>query len=1046
MPQAKLNLSKNALMILEQRYLLKNSKSRVIEKPEDLFRRVAKNIAQADAKYKNKNIKKTEEEFYNLMTSLDFLPNSPTLFNAGKKLQQLAACFVLPIEDDIHSIFKTLHDAALIHKTGAGTGFNFSRLRPKGDIIESAGFTSGPVSFMKIFDAATEQIKLGGTLRGANMGILSVDHPDIEDFITVKSKENVLTNFNVSVAVTDKFISALKKNKTYNLINPRTKKIVKKESARRIFRLICEQAWFNGDPGVIFIDRIDKYNPTPELGTIESTDSCGEQPLLPYESCNLGSINLSNFVDNKKINYQKFKKIIHTAVHFLDNVIDMCNYPLKENSKIVEKNRKIGLGVMGFADMLVKLEIPYDSDEGLKIAEESMKFISREASIASVNLAAQRGQFPAGKGSIGNRRNRYFKGCHMLLRNATRTTIAPTGTISIIADVSSGIEPLFALSYARKTAEGKILTYFDKNLKKVLMENRLYNDEIIEKINKEGSIQNISQIPETSINRKAIFDGDQKSSIFDKIRRIFVVGSDIAPEWHVKMQAAFQKYVDNGISKCINGNSIVFSQFGMLPIKNLGNAKDDSFSYNPIKVYSNNGVRVAKQFYNGGVRDTIKIETKYGYNLEGTTNHKIYVMDKSGKIIFKSLSEIKKGDYAVIQMGQNFFGNKNKIEPFYFEEKTTSKKHKLPKKLNEEFAFFLGCIISEGNLEERFIRITNCDKNVLNKLIKISKKLFGLSGRVDIDKRNGVTSLVINSKKLVKFLEHLGISGNAPNKSIPKCIMQTNKKNIIAFLNGLFLDAYIATTIKNRFGICLASKNLINQLHVLLLNFGIISNMYKKYDKTYSRYYYELQVAGENFHKLMRIVNFDERHKKENAKKYSSYHYNVGFNDVIPHIEAKIRRFIELSSKYKEKARVRGYGVFKKSYLKEHNIKVSRLKKALNYFKDGKNVALYKELKSLIDKNYFYDKIVFKGYGKTHVFDFHVPSNNRFFANGFINHNTVTLPKDATVEDVEKIFMMAYELGCKGISVYRYGSREGQVIYLSSKRDEQITLSGFLRK
>ena len=527
MAKLKINLSKNALLILEQRYLKKDKKGRAIEKPEDLFRRVAKNIAQADAKYKKKNIKKIEEKFYNLMASLDFLPNSPTLFNAGRKLQQLAACFVLPIEDDISSIFKTLHDTALIHKTGAGTGFNFSKLRPKGDLIESAGFTSGPVSFMKIFDAATEQIKLGGVLRGANMGILSVDHPDIEDFITVKSKENVLTNFNVSVAITDKFMGAVKENKNYSLISPRTKKIVKKESAGRIFKLICGQAWLNGDPGVVFIDRINDFNPTPKLGHIESTDSCGEQPLLPYESCNLGSINLSNMIENGKVNFEKLKKTIHAAIHFLDNVIDMCDYPLKENRKIVEKNRKIGLGVMGFADMLVKLRIAYDSEEGLKTAEQVMKFISKEASAASMSLAAERGAFPSWRKSIYNTKARKIK-----LRNATRTTIAPTGTISIIADVSSGIEPLFALSYVRKTAEGKTLIYFDKNLKKALIENDLYNDEIAEKITREGTIKNIYELPE-------------------RIRKIFVVGSDIAPEWHVRMQAAFQKYVDNGISKTV---------------------------------------------------------------------------------------------------------------------------------------------------------------------------------------------------------------------------------------------------------------------------------------------------------------------------------------------------------------------------------------------------------------------------------------------------------------------------------------------------------------
>ena len=561
---SKLRFSKNALLILEQRYLIKNEKGKVIEKPEDLFRRVAKNISLADSRYKYKDsvnrlikkykkefyeivdlkefkilvqkddeIKKTEDEFFNLMYSLDFLPNSPTLFNAGRKLQQLAACFVLPIEDDISSIFKTLHDAALIHKTGAGTGFNFSRLRPKGDAIESSGYTSGPVSFMKIFDAATEQIKLGGVLRGANMGILNVDHPDIEDFITVKRNENILTNFNVSVAVTDKFMDDVKKNKNYILINPRTKKSVKKENARRIFRLICEQAHFNGDPGIIFLDRINEFNPTPQLGPIESTDSCGEQPLLPYESCNLGSINLFNMVEKNEINFKKLKSTIKSSIHFLDNVIDMCDYPLSENRKIVEQNRKVGLGIMGYADMLVQLGIAYDSEKGIDIAEKIMEFISKEASFVSMELAKKRGQFPSWKSSIFNKKGQYFRGHHMPLRNATRTTLAPTGTISIIADTSSGIEPLFALSYLRKTAEGKTLTYFDKNLREVLTKNKLYNDDIIRRITKEGTIKNVSEIP-------------------DSIKKVFVVGSDIAPEWHVRMQAAFQRYVDNGISKTVS--------------------------------------------------------------------------------------------------------------------------------------------------------------------------------------------------------------------------------------------------------------------------------------------------------------------------------------------------------------------------------------------------------------------------------------------------------------------------------------------------------------
>ncbi len=554
MPKPK--LSKNSMLILQQRYLRKNKRGRAIEKPKDLFRRVAHNISLADAKYiypkqtkkllkkhkckywqlartkdfhklvkNDREIKKTERQFYNIMASLDFLPNSPTLLNAGRTLQQLAACFVLPVEDHIDSIFQSLHYSALIHKTGAGTGFNFSCLRPKGDFIGEFGFTTGAVSFMKIFDAATEQIKLGGTLRGANMGMLNVNHPDIEDFITIKSKENVLTNFNVSVAIPDDFIHAVEKNKSYGLANPRTGKIVKKESARRIFDLISEQAWLNGDPGVIFIDRINEFNQLPELGDIESTDSCGEQPLLPYESCNLGSINLGNFAEKNKFDYSKLKDAVHIAVHFLDNVIDMCNYPLDETRKIVEKNRKIGLGVMGFADCLIKSGIAYDSEEGVKAAESIMRFISEEAIKASEELGKRRGAFPNWSRSIYRKKG-------LKLRNATRTTIAPTGTISIIANASSGIEPLFALSYIRRTAEGKTLHYFNESLKNILVKKGLFNEEIKSRISSDGSVQGIGGIP-------------------DGMKKIFVVANDISPEYHVRMQAAFQKYVDNGISKTV---------------------------------------------------------------------------------------------------------------------------------------------------------------------------------------------------------------------------------------------------------------------------------------------------------------------------------------------------------------------------------------------------------------------------------------------------------------------------------------------------------------
>lgn len=563
----KLVLSENAKLILEKRYLKKNSYGKVIETPEEMFKRVAKNIAMADAKYlllrdieelmkrlnkeyfeliklnsfkkliddkAKKKIEMTEKKFYQMMSSLDFLPNSPTLFNAGRELQQLAACFVLPVEDNIDDIFKALYYAAKIAKTGSGTGFNFSKLRPKNDMIKSmTGFSSGPLSFMKMFDSVTEQIRLGGLRRGALMGILRVDHPDIKEFITIKNiEENALENFNISVAITNEFMKAVKQNKDYFLVNPRNGKKVAKQNAREIFELMCEMAWKNGDPGVIFIDKINNENPTPELGKIEATDSCGEQPLLPFESANLGSINIANFVKNKKINYKRLKIVIHNAIHFLDNVIDMCNYPTNETKEIVKQNRKIGLGVMGFADFLIKLEIPYDSEEGVKTADDIMRFMRKEADIASMRLANERGAFPSWEKSIYNRKSRHFKGKHILFRNATRITLAPTGTISIIADCSFGIEPLFALIYLRSIHEGKELIVINKELKNSLIKNKIYREDIIKDISKKGSLQKIENIPE-------------------KIKNIFPVSYDIFPEYHVKMQAVFQKHVDNAVSKTV---------------------------------------------------------------------------------------------------------------------------------------------------------------------------------------------------------------------------------------------------------------------------------------------------------------------------------------------------------------------------------------------------------------------------------------------------------------------------------------------------------------
>ncbi|MGY5852864.1 MAG: adenosylcobalamin-dependent ribonucleoside-diphosphate reductase [Candidatus Thorarchaeota archaeon] len=962
-----LKFGPNAATVLK-RYLLKDEDGNANETPSQLFRRVASAVASIEKQYdKNADVKEYEDLFFSMMANLEFMPNSPTLFNAGTEIGQCSACFVLPIQDDMDSIFTTLWHMGKVQKSGGGTGFSFSNLRPKGSKVGSTGgIASGPVSFMKIYDSATDVIKQGGKRRGANMAILRCDHPDIMEFIACKADKQAFRNFNISVAITNEFVNALQNNEGFDLVAPHTGETTNHLSTRMVFDTIVHNAWNTGDPGLIFIDRMNDEHPLEGM-EIESTNPCGEVPMISYESCVLGSINLSRMISNDEINWSRLEEIVRLAVRVLDNIIDLNVYPVDEIERTTKANRKIGLGIMGFAEMLIRLGIPYDSEEGLEKAEEVMGFIRQRAERASSELAKVRGNFE---------NFAFLKNRNTWKRNAALLTIAPTGSISLIAQTTSGIEPMFAIAHSRILAEGIRLTEVNELFQEIAEERGFWNEDVEQEIAKSGSVQDIADVP-------------------DDIKQIFKSAHEISPEWHVRMQAAFQKHTDNAVSKCIHEDTLMLTNQGLVSVKECGYAKgDDTFAspLSDLQVFTGNGRGTERvvSHYSAGFLPATRIRLKNGASLIGATKtHKILTVDG-----WKNLGDISVNDFIIVR---------HRFEPMHttgqrpisvdYQLRTNVKKIRLHDMMSEKLALWLGMIAADGSLTEQTGAVSLHEKNPkIGKLyMSLAEELFNLKPKRRVDSRTGVVSHTINSRALVRYTKAL-IGNRARNKHVPKQILQGSAGEKLAFVNGLSLDGYL----KGKWGLVVyegMSKRLAYETAEVLRSFGLPyiyqgQKEIKGHGKAYS-----VNVSNE----LQELVQPLEEHKRGDAS----------FKKFLVQINPEEVKGLRLPASHIHYSNLRWLKQSKRNYC--WNTVAEKL--GLQIISSVEKVAQVEDA------------------GKVPLFDIEVDKAHTYLVNGIVSHNTVNLPKDASTGDVEKIFLLADELGLKGITVFRDGCLDSQVLY-----------------
>ncbi|MCS6872498.1 MAG: adenosylcobalamin-dependent ribonucleoside-diphosphate reductase [Anaerolineae bacterium] len=1037
-----IQLTENARTILRKRYLRRGEDGQPVETEHEMFWRVAYHVALAEAEFADhETVMHYARAYFELLTRLRFFPNSPTFTGAGTPLGQLAACFVLAIDDDMgrteSGIFQTLRNAALIQQTGGGNGFAFSRLRPKGALVRSSGGeATGPVGFLRVYDQAFGEIAQGGSRRGANMAVLRVDHPDIREFITCKTDESAITNFNISVGITDAFMRAVENDEDFELVNPQDGKVWETVRARDLFALIVKQAHHNGEPGVLFLDTANRSNPVPHLYCLESTNPCGEQWLGPFENCCLGSINLAQLpVKDGAPDWKTLQQWTELATRFLDDVVSANNYvpSVPQLAQAAHRVRRIGLGFMGLADLMYKLRVRYGSEEGQEFAGQITEFIRYHAMKTSIELAKERGAFPAIKGSIYDpddlkwqpptplfpyTRNwkrpkldweKIVKGIKKHgIRNGAQLTVAPTGTIATVSGCEGyGCEPVFALAYIRHVNDkGRDLQlqYTSPLFEQALREAKLSEDQIkriIEHVNLHGSCQKAPDLP-------------------DHIRHTFVVSSDITAEEHIRMQAAIQRFVDNSISKCVTGDTLVLTAQGLTPIAELSAMRlPDQFEPLTTEVATPYGMQKTDAFYYGGMRETRKVQLTYGYEIEGTPNHRVHVLDEDGQIRFARLDELKVGDTAVLYAGQQIFGEAGQpLPPMVAAAAHNGEQIEVPERMSVDLAYLLGCIISEGTIAHNVVTITSSDRSLLERLGALVTQLFGLTWRIAQDTcYDSVYRLQVNSRQLCDWLTlSLKISPNAHHKTIPTPILRASRSELSAFLRGLFLSVYMAQD-GRALSVDSASRKLLRQLQALLLNCGVFTQLQRASDQAWT-----LTVSGEELERLAALVEFDEAWQDEQVALCGAERERrmYSYGEPVPYSLAR--------SLYKTQERAAGS--LRSSYNKQAD-EHRRLDDVARSHADtlvagGQERCLYVQVESVAS-------------GFAEVFDLSVPQSHTFIANGLCNHNTCNFPPEATEEDVATAYMLGWKLGCKGLTVYVTGSREKVVLetHATAKQKEK---------